>query len=133
MPAFRTLIVEDHEEFRRVIRSILLTKTQCVIVGECSDGLQAVQQAQELQPDLILMDLAIPKLTGMVALRRIIKASPNSKIVILSQNNTAEIVQEALRLSAAGYLLKSDAKQLPLAVDAILQGTVYVSSRLKRP
>jgi DNA-binding NarL/FixJ family response regulator len=99
---------------------MLLTKTQCVIVGECSDGLQAAQEAQELQPDLILMDLAIPKLSGMVALRRIMKVSPNSKVVILSQNNDAEIVQEVLRLGAQGYLLKSDANQLPLGVDACM-------------
>ena len=132
MPALRTLIVEDYEEFRRFIRSKLQQKTECVIVGECLDGLQAVQQAQELQPDLIFMDVALPKLNGMVALRQIIKVSPNSKIVLLSQNNSAEIVQEALRRGAAGYLLKSDANQLPLAIDAILQGTVYVSSRLNR-
>jgi DNA-binding NarL/FixJ family response regulator len=102
-------------------------------VAECSDGLQAVHQAQELQPDLILLDLSLPKLNGMEAGRRIRKVSQNSKIVFLSQDHDAEIVRGALRLGAAGYLLKPDVNELPLAVEAFLQGKVYVSSCVKEP
>ena len=130
MAALRTLIVEDHEDLRALLRSLLENKTQCVVVGEASDGLQAVQRAQELQPDLILLDLALPKLNGMEAGRRIRKISPQSKIVFLSQNPAPEIVESALRIGA-GYLLKSDAKQLPAAVDAVLEGRKFVSDRLK--
>jgi DNA-binding NarL/FixJ family response regulator len=103
-----------------------------VVIGEASDGLQAVEQADELQPDLILLDLSLRKLNGMEVGRRIRKLSPHSKIVFLSQECSPEVVQGALRLGASGYLLKSDATQLPLAVDAILKGEVFVSSRLKR-
>ena len=91
----------------------------------------AIEQAKELQPDLILLDLSLPKLNGMEAARRIRKLCPHSKIIFLSQDHSPEIVQGALRLGAAGYLLKSDATELPLAVDAILQGKVFVSRRVK--
>src|SRR6476619_4759124 len=100
MAALRTLIVEDHEVFRALLCSLLENETQCVTVGEASDGLQAVQKAQELQPDLILLDLSLPKLNGMEAARRIRKVSPESKIIFLSQEPDPEIVQTALRLGA---------------------------------
>jgi DNA-binding NarL/FixJ family response regulator len=131
MPPARALIVEDHAEFRSLLRSTLQKESRCILIGEAVDGLQAVQQAEELQPDLILLDLSLPKLNGMEAFRRIRKLSPGSKVVILSQDSSPEVVQAALRLGAAGYLLKSDAGDLPLALDAILQGVVFVSPRLK--
>ena len=131
MPALRTLVVDDYEEIRNLLSSMLQNNTECVIVGEAADGLQAIEQAKELQPDLILLDLSLPKLNGMEAGRRIRKLCPNSKIVFLSQDDSPEIVQEALRRGAAGYLLKSDATELPLAIDAILRGEVFVSQRVK--
>ena len=130
MAAFRTLIVEDHEGVRALMRSLLENETQCVVVGEASDGLRAAQRAQGLQPDLILLDLSLPKLNGMEAGRRIRKISPQSRIVFLSQDSTPEIVESALRIGA-GYLLKSDAKELPAAVRAVLEGGKFVSDRLK--
>ena len=109
---------------------MLQEKTECVVIGEASDGLDAVEQAKELQPDLILLDLSLPKLNGMEA-GRIRKLCPHSKIIFLSQDRAPEIVQGALSLGAAGFLLKSDATELPLAIDAILQGKVFVSKRVK--
>src|SRR5215510_167156 len=106
MPALRTLVVDDHEDLRKVLRSMLQEKTECVVIGEASDGLQAIEQAKELQPDLILLDLSLPKLNGMEAARQIRRLSPHSKIVFLSQDSSFEFVQEALRLGAAAYLLK---------------------------
>ena len=130
MAAARILIVEDHDDLRALLRSLLENETQCVVIGEASDGLQAVERAQGLQPDLILLDLSLPKLNGMEAGRRIRKISPRSKILFLSQEPDFEIVQSALRLGA-GYLLKSDAKELPAAVHAVLEGRKFVSDRLK--
>ena len=121
--AFTTLIAEDHDDFRRLVRAQLEGKTQCSAIVEASDGLQAIEQAKELQPELILLDLALPKLNGMDAARRIRKVSPHCKIVFLSQDSSPEIVREALRLGALGYLLKSDAIELPRAIDVILQDT----------
>ena len=129
--AFTTLIAEDHDDFRRLVREQLEGKTQCSVIVEASDGLQAIQRAEELQPELILLDLALPKVNGMDAARRIRKISPHSKIVFLSQDSSPEIVREALRLGALGYLLKSDATELALAIDAVLTGAVFVSRRLK--
>jgi DNA-binding NarL/FixJ family response regulator len=123
--------VEDHEEFRNFLRLTLQKEAQCIVIGEAKDGLQAVQQAEELQPDLILLDLSLPKVNGMEALRRIRKLSPHTKVVILSQDSSPEVAQGALRLGAVGYLLKSDAIDLPLALDAVLEGGVFVSRRLK--
>ena len=133
MPLARTLIVEDYAAFRDLLRLTLQKGTQCIVIGEPVDGLQAVQQAEELQPDLILLDLSLPKLNGMEAFRRIRELSPRSKVVILSQDSSPEVMQGALRLGAVGYLLKSDAIDLPLALDAILQGEVFVSRRLRNP
>jgi DNA-binding NarL/FixJ family response regulator len=129
MSALRTLVVDDHEDLRKLLRWMLQEKTECVVIGEASDGLQAIEQAKELQPDLILLDLALPKLNGMEAARQIRKACPQSKIIFLSQDSSPEIVEGALLLGAAGYLLKSDATELPLAVDAVLRGEVFVSRR----
>ena len=131
MAPVRTLIVEDYDEFRNFLRLTLQKAAQYVVIGEAVDGMQAVEKAEELQPDLILLDLSLPKLNGMEALRRIRKLSPHSKVVILSQDSSPEIVQGALRLGAVGYLLKSDANNLPQALDAVVQGTVFVSPRLK--
>jgi DNA-binding NarL/FixJ family response regulator len=131
MSALRTLLVDDHLDFRKLLRSMLEEKTGCVVIGEASNGLEAVEQAKEIQPDLILLDLSLPKLNGMEAGRRIRKICPHSKIIFLSQDDSPQIVHGALRLGAAGYLLKSDAIELPLAVNAILQGKVFVSRRVK--
>lgn len=131
MAALRTLVVDDHEDLRKLLLSMLQAKTECVVVGEAADGLRAIELAQELQPELILLDLSLPKLNGMEAGRRILKISPQSKIVFLSQDSSRDVVEGALRLGAAGYLLKSDATELPLAIDAISQGEVFVSRRVK--
>lgn len=130
MRDFTALIVEDYEEFRRLLCVTLQEKTRCQIIAEASDGLQAVQQAQELLPDLVLLDLALPKLNGMEAARRIRRLSPHSKIIFVSQDSSSEVAQAALRIGALGYLLKSDATELPLAVDAVLEGRQFVSSRI---
>lgn len=131
MPTLRTLVVDDYVAFRQRLRSMLEEKTECVVIGEASDGLQAVEQSKDLQPDLILLDLSLQKLNGMEVGRRIRKLCPHSKIVFLSQESSPEVVQGAIRLGASGYLLKSDASELPLAIRTILKGDVYISSRVK--
>lgn len=132
MRHFKTLIVDDVEDFRRFLRSMLEQGTECEVVGEASDGLQAVLQAQQLQPDLILLDIGLPTLNGIEAARRIRRLSPNSKILFFTQNCSREIAEGALRTGADGYLLKSDATDLVRAIETVLRGEQFVSSRVRQ-
>jgi CheY-like chemotaxis protein len=126
----RVLVVEDHEQFRRVICSTLEKAPQLQVVGVVSDGLAAVQRAEELQPDLILLDIGLPKLNGIEAARRIRKLSPQSKVLVVSQESSTAMVQGALDAGARGYVVKSDAgRELLTAVDAVLRGEKFVGSR----
>jgi len=96
------------------------------------DGLEAVRQAQELRPDLILLDIGLPSLNGIAAARQIHKLSPDSKILFISQEMSADFVQEALGTGASGYIVKIDAiSELNLALEAILRGEKFVSTRLR--
>jgi len=128
----RTLIVDDVEGFRRFMCVTLRERPECEVVGEVSDGLQAVQQAEQLQPDLILLDIGLPILNGIEAARRIRKLSPNSRILFFTQNCSREIAERALRTGAHGYLLKSDANDLLCAVETVLKGEQFVSHRVQQ-
>src|ERR1700758_3447640 len=108
MSSLRVLVVDDYEPFRRIVCSMLARKLELQIVGEVADGLEAVQKAQELQPDLIVLDLGLPTLNGVEAARRIRKLSPKSKILFVSGNRSPDIAEEALRTGAGGYVVKSD-------------------------
>jgi DNA-binding NarL/FixJ family response regulator len=88
----RVLVVEDSEKYRKFICSALGERPELQIVGEVSDGLQAVRTAEELQPDLILLDIGLPSMNGIEAARRIRKLSPKSKILFVSQESSADLV-----------------------------------------
>jgi len=104
------------------------------IVGVASDGLEAIQKAGELQPDLILLDIGLPKVTGIVAARRIRNVAPKSKILFLSQELDLDVALAALSEGGHGFLVKSDAEsELFAAVDEVMQGKKFVSRRLAGP
>jgi DNA-binding NarL/FixJ family response regulator len=129
--SFRVIVVEDHEPFRRFVCSTLEKTTELRVICEASDGLEAVQKAEELQPDVILLDIGLPSLNGIEAARRILMLSAKSKILFLSQESSADIVQEALHLGALGYVIKTHAGiELLAALDAVHQGVPFVSSVL---
>src|ERR1700751_5766693 len=131
MSSRRVLVVEDNEPYRRFICSTLGKRPELHIVCEVSDGLEAVQKAEELHPDLILLDIGLPTLNGIEAARRIRKLSPESKILFVSQESSADVVQEAFSTGAHGYVVKSDAgSELLPAVEAVLQGKRLVSASI---
>ena len=130
-PAVRVLVVEDYQPFRRFVCSTLSELPNLQIIAEVSDGLDAVRKAEELQPELILMDVGLPTLNGIEAARRIRTLSPDSRIIFVSQESDPSIVQEALDLGAAGYLVKmSVASDLLNALEAVLDGRQYLSAAL---
>jgi DNA-binding NarL/FixJ family response regulator len=127
----RILVVDDFEPWRRLVSSRLAKHPDFEIVCEVSNGLEAVEQAQAQRPDLILIDIGLPKLNGIEAARRILQHAPQSNILFLSENRSPDIVKEALRTGASGYVLKSDAgSQLLAAVEAVLRGKTFVSASL---
>ena len=123
-------MVEDSEPFRKIICSILGKRPELQIVGEVSDGLEAVQKAEELQPDLISLDIGLPTLGGIEAARRIRELSPQSRIIFVSQDTSVHVVQAALAEGANGYVVKADLRrELLTAVDAVLRGEQFVGRR----
>jgi DNA-binding NarL/FixJ family response regulator len=117
----RLLLADDHELVRRNLREIIEIKTDCVIVGEAVDGLQAVILAKKFAPDIALVDISMPGLDGLDAARQILNESPQTKILILTMHDAAPIIAKIQQTGIHGYLLKSDApKALPLAIDSLL-------------
>lgn len=128
MAHFRVLVVDDYEPFRRFLRLLLQIKAELQIIGEASDGLEAVQKAEDLQPDLILLDVGLPKLDGIRAAQKIHSVAPRARILFISQESSSDVVQHAVRVGAMGYVLKSRARiEVLPAIDAILSGEQFVS------
>ena len=125
------VIVEDYEPFRRFICSTLGERPELQIVGEASDGLEAVKKAWDLQPNLILLDIGLPTLNGIEAAHRISRLVPAAKILFVSQNNDADVVTAALSNGAKGYVRKESAQtDLLPAIEAVLRGDRFVSRGL---
>ena len=129
LSSIRILMADDYEGWRRQARSLLQARPQWQVVAEASDGPEAIQKAEELKPDLILLDIGLPKLNGIEAARQIRQLSPGSKIIFLSQYNDHDVVRAALAIGALGYVHKKDAlSELLLAVDSVLRSELFVSS-----
>jgi DNA-binding NarL/FixJ family response regulator len=131
MTGYKTLIIDDFEPFRRFILLALQQSAVFQTIYQASDGLHGIQQAEDLQPDLILLDIGLPKMNGIEAARRIGEVSPRSKILFITQESSVDVVHEALSLGAHGYVLKCDAaSELLPAVEAVLRGGRFVSPGL---
>ena len=127
MPSLRVLVVEDFAPFSQFIRSTLAERLDVQVIGEASDGLEAVHRAEELKPDLILLDIGLPTLNGIEAARQIRQLCPESKIIFVSQESDADIVQEALSFGALGYVVKTMAGgELLRAINALCDGRLFV-------
>ena len=128
MQPFRILVVDDFELFRRSIRFILAQRPEFEVIGEASDGLEAVQKAVELKPHLILLDAGLPKMNGIDAARQIRKLAPESKILLMNYESDSNLVPETLSLGISGYIVKtSAARELLPSVEAVCRGERFCS------
>jgi len=125
------VIADDHELVRRGIRSILTAHRGWQVVGEASDGAQATRLAENLRPHVLIMDVTMPKLDGLEATRKILNDFPETKILILTMHESAQMVRRILEAGARGYILKSDlAEQLVRAVREVSQGKLFLTPKV---
>lgn len=134
MSGIRILVVDDHAVVRRTICSLLSSDPVLEVVCQTADGEQAVLKAEELQPDLVLLDISLPGISGIEAARRIRGVSPNSRIIFLSQHDSLQMVQDAVRVGGHGYVTKMDAaSDLLRAIRTVREGKRFVSQRIVSP
>lgn len=131
-PPFRILIVEDFEPWRRFIVELLEQNPEWQIVGEASDGEEGLQKTKQLHPDLILLDVGLPKLNGFQVANSIPTSASKPKILFLSENSSPDLVEGAFNAGAQGYVVKSDAGfDLLPAMRAVLNGHRFVGRRFE--
>ncbi len=127
----RILIADDHAIVRAGIRALLQLHPDFVIVGEAADGHEALAQAQTLQPDVVLMDIGMPGMDGLAATHEIVQACPKSRVIILTQHENREYVVPALKVGAAGYVLKrAPDDSLVRAIREVWAGGTYLDPRV---
>lgn len=129
MSRYRVLIADDHAIFREGIKMVLGRNPELEIIGEAEDGPTAVAKAVELAPDVVIMDISMPELTGIEATGQIMAQCPQIRIVILSVHSRKTFIMEALKAGARGYVVKDSAGEKLLdAVEAVLKGESYLDS-----
>lgn len=127
----RVLVVDDLELWHTFIHMRLDKEPNLHVIGVATDGLDAVRKAEELLPDLILLDISLPKLNGLEAARQIRRVAPKSTILFLSGESDPDVVRNALSAGGLGYVLKSDAAQdLLTGIESVLLGRRFVSRKL---
>jgi DNA-binding NarL/FixJ family response regulator len=128
---YRVLVVEDHEWWRRYISTALEQASQWEVVGAVSDGIEAVQKARDLKPDVVLLDVGLPSLDGIEAARRMRAQDPSARILFVSEQRSLDIAEVALGTGARGYVVKSDiGRELLPAMEAVVEGERFISAKL---
>ena len=131
MTKVRVLIADDHAVVRRGIRSLIMTQPDWQVCGEAVNGRDAVAQATQLQPDVVVMDIAMPELNGLEATRQIAAALPRTEVLILTMDNSEEVARQVLRAGARGFVLKSDAdSSLISAVEALRRHKPFLTTHV---
>ena len=133
MPPFRILLADDHEVVRAGLRALLEEQSGWEVVGEAVDGRDAVDKASKLKPDVVVIDIAMPSLNGLEAVRQIIKAVPNVKVLVLTMYDSDPLIQQVLQAGARGYLLKSDAgRDLVSAIEALRRNKTFFTPKVSQ-
>jgi DNA-binding NarL/FixJ family response regulator len=127
----RILVVEDHVLWQEFVVRKLREQPGLQIIGVVADGLEAVQKARELQPDLVLLDIGLPKLNGIEVAKRVRRVAPGARILFVSQEFSSDIVREAVRVGALGYIRKPRVSELLPAIQAALRGTTFFGRGLE--
>ena len=125
------LLVDDFGEFRAALSLLLKKKPELQIVAEASDGIEAVEKSRQLQPDVILLDIGLPRLNGIAAAQQIREVAPQSKIIFVTQETSADIMKEAIGSGGMGYVVKTTVEsELLKAIDLALEGKHFIGSGL---
>jgi CheY-like chemotaxis protein len=127
----RILVVEDHVLWQGFVVRKLREQPGLQIIGVVADGLEAVQKAEELQPNLVLLDIGLPRLNGIEVAKRLRKVAPGARILFVSQESSSDIVREAVRVGALGYIRKPHGSELLPAIQAALRGTKFFGRGLE--
>lgn len=117
----RILIVDDEKAVRTALGRLLATRKEWLVVGEAADGAEAIGMTRELRPDIVIMDITMPEMNGLEATPEIKKAFPAAEVLIFTQHDSTQMIQQAQNAGASGYLLKSQANWLVTAVEAMGQ------------
>jgi DNA-binding NarL/FixJ family response regulator len=133
MAPFRILLADDHEVVRTGLRALLEEQSGWEVVAEAVDGRDAVEKATKLKPDVVVIDIAMPSLNGLEAVRQIVKAVPNTKVLVLTMYDSDPLIQQVLQAGARGYLLKSDAgRDLVSAIDALRRNKTFFTPKVSQ-
>src|ERR1700686_867061 len=133
MASFRILLADDHEVVRTGLRALLEEQPGWEVVAEAVDGRDAVDKASKLKPDAVVIDIAMPSLNGLEAVRQIIKAVPSTKVLVLTMYDSDPLIQQVLQAGARGYLLKSDAgRDLVSAIDALRRNKTFFTPKVSQ-
>jgi len=125
---YRILLADDHALFRQGLTRILSERKDLEVAGEVGDGLELLNLLKRLKPDMVILDISMPRLRGMEAMREIKQMHPDVRILVLTMHNDADYLFQAISAGADGYLLKEDAeKDLFFAIDMVAQGRIYIS------
>jgi DNA-binding NarL/FixJ family response regulator len=130
MKTLRILVADDHDLMRRGLKSLLESHTGWSVCAEAHTGREAVAKAEELKPDIVILDITMPELNGVEAARRILKASPNTEILVLSVHYSDQLIRDILDAGVRGYIVKSDSdRDLVIAVEALANHKPFFTPR----
>ncbi len=131
MQSYKILLADDHALFREGLKRILVEASDLEVIGEVADGLELLKTLSRVNPDMIMLDISMPNIRGIEAIKEIKTIHPDSKILVLTMHRDMEYLHQAIASGAHGYLLKEDADhELFLAIDKVKQGKIYVSPKL---